>query len=72
MIHADRKEGRGGGVALYIHKNFNDYKIRKDIHIQGAEDIFIKITNDSGKNNSWNSIWSCFLTWDPIVLHVHF
>ena len=50
MIHADRKEGRGGGVALYIHKNFNDYKIRKDIHIQGAEDIFIEITNDSGKN----------------------
>ena len=50
MIHADRKEGRGGGVALYIHKNFNDYKIRKDIHIQGAEDNFIEITNDSGKN----------------------
>jgi len=50
MLHADRKEGRGGGVALYIHTDITHYRLRKDIHIQGIEDIFIEIQNNSGKN----------------------
>ena len=49
MIHADRKEGRGGGVALYIRKTLK-YKLRKDIHFQGVEDIFVEIENKFGKN----------------------
>ena len=49
MIHDDRKTGRGGGVALYIHCKFN-HKIRKDIHIEGIENIFIEIENKFGKN----------------------
>ena len=49
MLHADRKEGRGGGVALYIRKDLI-YKIRKDIHVHGVEDIFIELKNNSGKN----------------------
>ena len=43
------KTGRGGGVALYIHCKFN-HKIRKDIHIEGIENIFIEIENKFGKN----------------------
>ena len=38
-MHVDRNEGRGGGVALYIHKKLK-YKLRKDIHLQGVEEIF--------------------------------
>ena len=49
MIHDDRKTGRGGGVALYIHCKFK-HKIRKDIHIEGIENIFIEIENKFGKN----------------------
>ena len=49
MMHVDRKEGRGGGVALYIHKKFK-YKLRTDIHFQGVEDIFVEIENNLGKN----------------------
>ena len=49
MLHADRKEGRGGGVALYIRKDLT-YKLRKDIHIHGVEDIYIELKNESGKN----------------------
>ena len=50
MIHADRKEGRGGGVALYIRKTLQ-YKLRKDIHFQGVEGIFVEIENKFGKKN---------------------
>ena len=49
MLHADRKEGRGGGVALYVKTNI-DYRLRKDIHVEGVEDIFIEVKNDNGKN----------------------
>ena len=49
MIHDDRKRGRGGGVALYIHCRFK-YTIRKDINIEGIENIFIEIENKFGKN----------------------
>ena len=49
MIHDDRKRGRGGGVALYINSNFK-YKIRKDICIEGTENIFIEIDNRFEKN----------------------
>ena len=48
MLHADRKEGRGGGVALYVHNKL-EFRIRNDIHVQGIEDIFIEIKNESGK-----------------------
>lgn len=48
MLHTDRKEGRGGGVALYVQKNI-DYRLRKDIHVEGVEDIFIELKNDTGK-----------------------
>ena len=37
-----------GGVALYIHCKFK-HKIRKDIHIEGIENIFIEIENKFGK-----------------------
>ena len=49
MIHVDRKEGRGGGVALYINSKLK-YKARKDICIDGIENVFIEIDNQSGKN----------------------
>ena len=49
MIHVDRKKGRGGGVAMYINFNLK-YKIRKDIYIDGIENLFIEIDNKSGKN----------------------
>ena len=49
MLHVNRKEGRGGGVALYVFNKL-EFKIRKDIHVQGIEDVFIEIKNESGKN----------------------
>ena len=49
MIHVDRKKGRGGGVAMYINCNLK-YKIRKDIYIDGIENLFIEIDNKFGKN----------------------
>ena len=49
MIHVDRKKGRGGGVAMCINFNLK-YKIRKDIYIDGIENLFIEIDNKSGKN----------------------
>ena len=49
MIHADRKKGRGGGVAMYINSQLK-YKIRKDIYIDGIENLFIEIDNKYGKN----------------------
>ena len=49
MIHVDRNDGRGGGVALYIHKNFK-YKVRNDISFPGIESIFVEIENKTGKN----------------------
>ena len=49
MLHVDRKNGRGGGVALYIHSIFR-YKLRSDIYIDGIENAFIEIDNKSGKN----------------------
>ena len=42
MIHVDRKKGRGGGVAMYINVKLI-YKIRKDIYIDGIENLFIEI-----------------------------
>ena len=49
MIHDDRKKGRGGGVAMYINFKLK-YKIRKDIYIDGIENLFIEIDNRFGKN----------------------
>ena len=49
MIHDDRKIGRGGGVALYIHNKFR-YTIKKEIYIEGIENVFIEIENKCGKN----------------------
>ena len=49
MLRSDRKEGRGGGVALYVHEHIN-YIIRPNIHIDGAEDLFIELINTNGKN----------------------
>ena len=49
MVRADRKEGRGGGVAIYLRNQLN-IQIRHDIHIEGAEDIFVEVINDFGKN----------------------
>ena len=56
MIQDDRKTGRGGGVALYIHCKFK-HKIRKDIHIEGIENIFIEIENKFGKNRIIGTIY---------------
>ena len=49
LLRADRKEGRGGGVAFYIHNDLN-YKIRHDIHITGVENLFIEIIDEKYKN----------------------
>ena len=49
MLRSDRKEGRGGGVALYLNENIN-YVIRPNIHIDGVEDLFIELINMNGKN----------------------
>ena len=57
MIHDDRKTGRGGGVALYIHCKFK-HKIRKDIQIEGIENIYIEIENKFGKNIIIGTLYS--------------
>ena len=49
MIHVDRENIRGGGVALYVHKTLK-YKIRNDILFPGIENIFVEIENKAGKN----------------------
>ena len=49
LLRQDRTVGRGGGVAMYAHKNLNP-KIRPDIHIEGSEDLFVEITHDKHKN----------------------
>ena len=49
MIRADRTAGRGGGVAIYLLDHLK-FRMRPDIHIDGAEDLFIEITNERGKN----------------------
>ena len=48
-IRTDRKHGRGGGVALFIHDKFN-FKVRSDIFINDIETLFVEIVNDTGKN----------------------
>ena len=40
MIHADRKEGRGGGVALYIRKTIK-IQIKKRYSLSGCCRIFL-------------------------------
>ena len=49
MIRADRKAGRGGGVAYYIHDSIT-FKLRDDVHINGAEDLFIEVEREHSKN----------------------
>ena len=49
MLRADRQHGKGGGVALYIFDKLN-IKSRPDLHIEGAEDLFIEVLNDHSKN----------------------
>ena len=49
MIHVDRKTGRGGGVALYIHSSY-EFKLRTDIEIDNVESIFIEINMKFDKN----------------------
>ena len=49
FIRADRAIGKGGGVGIYIN-NLLKFKHRPDIHIQGAEHLFIEIINDKNKN----------------------
>ena len=49
MIRADRKGGRGGGVAYYIHESIN-FKQRNDVHIDGTEDLFIEVKRQNTKN----------------------
>ena len=49
MIRADRRYGRGGGVAIYIHTHLR-YKPRPDLSIDGVESLFIEIINEKIKN----------------------
>lgn len=49
LFRSDRKKGRGGGVAFYVH-NLQRIKVRPDIHIEGCEDLFIEIINEKYKN----------------------
>ena len=49
FIRADRVHGKGGGVGMYINKQLR-FKTRPDIHIEGAEDIFIEVINNKEKN----------------------
>jgi len=49
LFRSDRKNGRGGGVALYMYKQLH-VKIRTDIHIEGCEDLFVEIKNVKHKN----------------------
>ena len=49
LLRADRAHGKGGGVGMYIHDQLK-VKRRPDLHITGAEDLFIEIVNDKHKN----------------------
>ena len=49
FIRADRAQGKGGGVGMYVDNQLR-VKPRPDIHIQGSEDLFIEILNDKDKN----------------------
>ena len=48
MFCSDRKNGIGGGVALYVNNQLC-VKVRPDIHIHGC-DLFIEIISDKHKN----------------------
>ena len=49
MIRADRKAGRGGGVAYYIHDSIS-FRLRDDVCINGTEDLFIEVERQHSKN----------------------
>ena len=49
MTRKDRINGRGGGVAMYIHDQLR-YKPRPDLCIEGMESLFIEIIYDKEKN----------------------
>ena len=49
MIHIDRKDGRGGGVALYIHTDLK-FVLRNDFDVDGIDNVFVEIINTNGKN----------------------
>ena len=49
LIRADRNTGRGGGVAIYLHNKLK-FRKRPNLHIEGAEDIFIEIITENDKN----------------------
>ena len=49
LCHIDRQNGKGGGVAFYIHNDLQ-YKIRHDIHLEGIENLFLEILDHKHKN----------------------
>ena len=49
LLRADRQNGKGGGVAFYVHNNIR-FKIRHEVSIRDAETLFIELINDQGKN----------------------
>ena len=49
MFGKDREQGRGGGVALYVHNSL-EVKERNDLHVNGAQDICIEIVNEKRKH----------------------
>ena len=49
FFRADRAQGKGGGVGMYVNNQLR-VKPRPDIHITGSEDIFIEIINEMDKN----------------------
>ena len=51
MSRKDREQDRGGGeLALYVHNSL-EVKERSDLHVNGAEDIYIEIINKKRKKN---------------------
>ena len=49
LLRADRKHGRGGGVAIYLRDDLT-YDLRPAIHIEGVEDLYLEITDSKVKN----------------------
>ena len=58
LLHIDRKEMKGGGVAVYINNSLQ-YKTRKDLCFKTtcAESLFIEVENQSSKNSIFGVVY---------------
>ena len=57
-IHQIRTHSRGGGVPIYIHKDF-EFKIRNDLSIncKDAESLGVELLHDKKKNTLFNVLY---------------